>query len=711
VGGSITGFTSGNLVLQFNKGNDLTLTPTNQYSYQNISQNQNYEISVKKHPTGLSCSIINEKGIVTGNISNVNLSCISFTAKSLYDLGNPNQSYWLDYVKSDGTNPLNATGTACTGTETGFYNACIHAGEFRKFDIPNLNSCAGITASDSLGVFQWRCMVSSNGSVFVTSTGLKDEKGLSDLVNFDTSTFNTIFVTIFKENVEFLKSNPSVWWNNPIVKDNSGSTLNTPYTIYITDSSVASFPYLLSASKIALLSKKGFLKTFISSAATSVWLNTANLSFNWVEGNFSNSNTTQGVIFFNPNNKFHVLRNMAILSLGSTASINNNACSGCYFTNISGTNTNTSGVWINMNNPRNILRNLTGFNSQGNITNLTNKDTILLDSVFMNSSANGINSDSNTYTNNLLLNVSSMNHTSSGLTITNNSNNLTTMNFLAGNTGASNLFIQANNDSKFINTTLAHNSGSQIFHASVTNSRFNGILKIGTGTCNVTTSSQEGIFSDCSRQNNSELTPATVTGVTLANSFVGKVNSDSKTLQTLGLNPTTVAITNGGWLFFENRFRGWGKPGSSFPSNTNTGRCLGDNIDTCSIWDWSLKSSDTIIRNVNSCPSTNIVDTHTWSAVNNTSCLEIKGAVWGTSCVTTFLRNAVEIFGDGIGNENGICESNEECIYTPNIGAYQGHGNLVSASTSTSTTNNCSDLGSGGTISNVKLWKYETNGY
>ena len=64
------------------------------------------------------------------------------------------------------------------------------------------------------------------------------------------------------------------------------------------------------------------------------------------------------------------------------------------------------------------------------------------------------------------------------------------------------------------------------------------------------------------------------------------------------------------------------------------------------------------------------------------------------------LRNAVEVIDDSNGNNNMICESNETCLYTPNIAAYQGHGDLVSAGTF-----------SDGAIAGVTLLKYETNGY
>ncbi len=45
---------------------------------------------------------------------------------------------------------------------------------------------------------------------------------------------------------------------------------------------------------------------------------------------------------------------------------------------------------------------------------------------------------------------------------------------------------------------------------------------------------------------------------------------------------------------------------------------------------------------------------------------------WADTTSSTFLRNAVEITGNG----NGLCESNETCLYTPNMGAYQGFGKI-----------------------------------
>jgi hypothetical protein len=50
------------------------------------------------------------------------------------------------------------------------------------------------------------------------------------------------------------------------------------------------------------------------------------------------------------------------------------------------------------------------------------------------------------------------------------------------------------------------------------------------------------------------------------------------------------------------------------------------------------------------------------------------------------LRHALEITGDGRGDDDGLCESNEACIVAPTIGMYQGEGSLVSGCTFTNGT-------------------------
>ena len=59
---------------------------------------------------------------------------------------------------------------------------------------------------------------------------------------------------------------------------------------------------------------------------------------------------------------------------------------------------------------------------------------------------------------------------------------------------------------------------------------------------------------------------------------------------------------------------------------------------------------------------------------------------------------------------DSFLQSDGTRFYTPNIGAYQGHGSIIPASQISGTTTNCADVGTGGVVSNVTLMKYANNG-
>jgi len=131
--------------------------------------------------------------------------------------------------------------------------------------------------------------------------------------------------------------------------------------------------------------------------------------------------------------------------------------------------------------------------------------------------------------------------------------------------------------------------------------------------------------------------------------------------------------------------------GDAFPNLglSNRGDCLVGS--DCRIWDWSLKQDDIgdagnpSIESVLTSPN-DLLDgtiTHTWQS----------------SEAVTYLRNTVEIMGAG-GNNNGLCETDETCLYTPNIGSYQGHGTLQSLG-----------IISVDTVTGVTLMGYSANGY
>ena len=174
--------------------------------------------------------------------------------------------------------------------------------------------------------------------------------------------------------------------------------------------------------------------------------------------------------------------------------------------------------------------------------------------------------------------------------------------------------------------------------------------------CTVTGGTDPGLDSITCENSEADLT----TGVSFADSFVAKVTTnDSVNLSDDNGSAPYLSIDD--WVNFENSYRGWGQDGDAFPSTTHRG--YADSTETLRIWDWSLDEADPELALLGALsePSASDTLTHTWSDASTTQ----------------LLKNAVEIMEDGVGNDNGLCEAAEDCIFTPNIGSYQGHGSLV----------------------------------
>jgi hypothetical protein len=202
-----------------------------------------------------------------------------------------------------------------------------------------------------------------------------------------------------------------------------------------------------------------------------------------------------------------------------------------------------------------------------------------------------------------------------------------------------------------------------------------------------------------------------VTGISLATAFVGKVSSDSaNTSDSNGTASYPSDPDTFDWGSFDNNFRSWGIDGSvAFPGSVQRNQWISG---TGRIWDWSLSQGDSgnsgspALLGVLALPTGSDTLTHVWSGtpgtLDNAGCnAMVTGSTYnGAGCETTFLRHAMEIQGDELGNDNTLCESGETCLYMPNIGSYQGHGNLVSAGAFTP-----------GTLTSITLMQYESNGY
>ena len=130
------------------------------------------------------------------------------------------------------------------------------------------------------------------------------------------------------------------------------------------------------------------------------------------------------------------------------------------------------------------------------------------------------------------------------------------------------------------------------------------------------------------------------------------------------------------WSRFENPHRAWGLDSTgNIPDPQSLGPCQSGN---CRIWDFQLSVNSSLLNTVNRLPG---LKQHRWAAADENICISQsgqwllkQGSTVDYECVVNYMPLAQEIIDDGIGNDNGLCEGGETCLYATNSGVYQGHG-------------------------------------
>lgn len=255
---------------------------------------------------------------------------------------------------------------------------------------------------------------------------------------------------------------------------------------------------------------------------------------------------------------------------------------------------------------------------------------------------------------------------------------------------------------RFRDLASAHVATYGVYLDNVAETRFDGLLILGgntTADCRINGGTNPGLAvaaGGCEIQGAS--TAAVTLGADLSSSLVGPVTTDDAVspYDTLGA-ALFASITD--WHALQHPHRMWAANGTSIIDAASRIACAAG--QTCRIWDLSLRSTDTVLRERGALPTGNDAVTHTWSAATSQACALLPvGATWtGTECQSTFLPRATEIMEDGVGDDDALCESNETCLFLPNLGSYAGHGPLVSAGAFTD-----------GSITGVTLLRHATNG-
>lgn len=364
-------------------------------------------------------------------------------------------------------------------------------------------------------------------------------------------------------------------------------------------------------------------------------------------------------------------------------------------------NTHTSGVSIVTNSNRNRVTNINASNNRNDGVYVYLSQENVFDRVTTsNNGSHGINFVQGQY--NIISQFTNNNSGTYGARFTNSSYSIFSYGTLANSLGygfsfedsSQNLLfgvsIVNNNYSgiKFFNSSnntvgniIIANNGNTAFPAGVNlynsnNNYFTGIYKSGSnvdGDCFLSPDPvmiNPGLNTDCTPNGASDF--GAIVPITLADTtFAGKLTIVDQANTTIQQGGSALYANITDWNHFSNPYRGWGLNGGVFPDENQQGRCTAATVEPCRIWDWTLNSFDTIARQTLAEPDPLQVVQHPWVA---------SGSI-------TFLRNAVEISNDGRGNDNALCEPNndEVCIAAYNIASDQGSGGLVDTTTAAMT--------------------------
>lgn len=599
---------------------------------------------------------------------------------------------WNDYVKKS------APTTACALTDANYY-ACLHGGEKKEFSITGENLCGDITAYDTLDVFDWTCQ--PGNPVKIISRQVRVGKGLKDLVNSSSWKNNKIIVK--KSGIPIAASAPSPWWTNPVtpLPDNSTTSqinLTTESTVYTLSTTRSTKGYNIVADKIAIVTINNS-QLLADPAETPNSTSTANPGTDiysmfitrkkhiWLEGHFVGTFPTTNA------GHYFLIDNATGLNM-----INNSIIEGFYYAIYNGFQ-------------KSAIKSLRSFRNRffhysGTSSNITVRDSSFQE--LMNSFSFPNTVSNNVFAHNYFSGIgfSPSKFDLSFSTNTTMAFNTISSTFNLGGSGTTGVNVHSTlipNSTEWLYMTMAANSTISHYISnylnfigiSGNNIKFSGLVSYNS-LCSASNSAgvNVGITSSCLLT-----TPSTGTilsGIdilhnsTPGKTFVGFIPSDSHHPQYTTAGMKFENITN--WSLFDKPSRIW----------VNSSRSLCMATETCFIYDYSLDITDSVILNRSGGLTTSNSIFPTDPASNCPA--EVHGNQVITDLRTVpqnYLKNAFEIIGDESGDDDGLCESNEECVYAPNIGAYQGHGNYY--------TKQCQFQN--GTITGVTMYAYPQNGY
>lgn len=623
---------------------------------------------------------------------------------------------WNDWVTADGFGNYGASDTACLPSN---WDWCLHAGELRQVRVEGYLSCSGRSLSDELGLLQWFCTEQAGGLTFY-NTGLPADLRLADLVDFDHWRLNRVS---FHDGVDLVaRSGWRAWWSNPVTPlppnrttaavvldsvDDDGPGPDQQYavgTIFTLNESRDSNGYNINLDHAAIAMPAGVQLTYGGLAANNCSYDCAEIqnpdgicliaaggeNFLWLEGDYlgrgaMSSHEQLGIylcdVWYSKVRSVRLARHDDLGFIGDYLHFSE-------LTRSQAVGNGGDGFALSWGSAANGLQELASFDNSGHgllVESSGENSVFSLVSVGNFGAGVRLQDDSN---DNMFALVTSVNNGWEGIGIRGQSDGNMLFNLAIGNSGDDGIRVDSSTGNHFGQLVTTDNSGTDVVLVNGTSDTvFSQQLLVGgspLGDCYVDAGSGNNIQTDCI-SSDPDLT--VMPGASLTATFVGLVRD--------AVNGNTAQLDGSGriafgsisdWFDFENRYRGWANGTDlEFITTGNQGDCQGG---TCAQRDVSLSQGDDVLLDING------------AFVANAACpASIDGnAVWPG--MEWILLRALEIVGDGVGDDDIACESDEACLYQPNLGAYQGSGDY----------RNHQCIFSDGYVSNVTMYGYPVNG-
>jgi hypothetical protein len=603
--------------------------------------------------------------------------------------------------------------TACAASDV----RCWHAGEARRVTLPMLSDCTGVTAEDDLGGLDWRCDDKGLG-VRLVSTRVKN--GLANLLDFSKQRVSELITLTIRTPTATLYASAKDSWTNPVLFANNGGVLAQPGAIYLVNSTGVP-PITLAADSVSLVVSPGVAMSTYNLVQQSTLVQAAGRRYLWIEGSFFALANERGIDLSNIKHARLVnlgvyganncvscpsvglalsqssaieARELRIASVGTTTSaddgtgllldtVTDSVFDGVRIAAIKGaalsTLTSSRNIWsrIVVSNSSRAAEGSGQNNIFSDVLLANNGDGTAVHTGEWNFSSqrNNIISDLTATNSYYGVRIGTLNTLQRALFY----DHFTPLRATAQNTvsdvavaAASDVAVNFSNRDNFLTGQFIHDDA-----ITCAGDPLNGI----SDTPCANTSASNAVFAPL----------LAAAGNNPVNTlFVAAADTDARNYLVSG--KPSGSITDLYWTDFASPWRVW--------ASLLTTTCAGS---ACRMRDFRLRTSANGSVITESLPRvSNAVIRHVWGPTTQATCAAIPGAsfdslgcrgplVYGSNgsevtclstvapgpvCASIFVRNMREVSADGIGNDNFLCEKNEHCVHTPNLGAYQGEGEL-----------------------------------